>query len=54
MVIIKFMIILLVLVTVHEFGHFIVAKIFNVYVSEFALGFGPKIFSYKGKDEFNI
>lgn len=50
MVIIKFMIILLVLVTVHEFGHFIVAKIFNVYVSEFALGFGPKIFSYKGKE----
>ncbi|MDF9867457.1 regulator of sigma E protease [Bacilli bacterium PM5-3] len=55
MEIIKFLIILLVLITVHEFGHFIVAKIFNVYVSEFALGFGPKIFSYKGKEtEFTI
>lgn len=53
--IIKFLIILLILVTVHEFGHFIVAKIFNVYVSEFALGFGPKIFSYKGKEtEFTV
>ncbi|MEG0569250.1 MAG: M50 family metallopeptidase [Erysipelotrichales bacterium] len=55
MIIIKFLIILLVLITVHEFGHFIVAKIFNVYVSEFALGFGPKVFSKKGKEtEFSI
>lgn len=55
MVIIEFLIILLVLITVHEFGHFIMAKLFNVYVSEFALGFGPKIFSHKGKEtEFSI
>ena len=55
MEIIKFLVILLILVSVHEFGHFVVAKIFNVYVSEFALGFGPKIFSHKGKEtEFTI
>ncbi|WP_423364115.1 RIP metalloprotease RseP [Mycoplasma sp. P36-A1] len=55
MEILKFLVILLVLVSVHEFGHFIAAKIFNVYVSEFALGFGPKIFSHKGKEtEFSI
>lgn len=55
MEILKLIIILLILITVHEFGHFIVAKIFNVYVSEFALGFGPKIFSRKGKEtEFTI
>lgn len=55
MEIIKLLIILLILITVHEFGHFIVAKFFNVYVSEFALGFGPKIFSHKGKEtEFSI
>lgn len=40
-----FLIILLVLVIVHEFGHFIVAKWTNMRVDEFAFGFPPKIFS---------
>ena len=35
------------LIFVHEFGHFIAAKKIGVYVSEFALGMGPKIFSFK-------
>ncbi len=38
-----------VLVTVHEFGHLIVAKLFGVYVEKFSIGFGPKIFAYKTK-----
>ncbi|MBN2830360.1 MAG: RIP metalloprotease RseP [Candidatus Cloacimonetes bacterium] len=38
-----------VLVTVHEFGHLIVAKLFGIYVEKFSIGFGPKIFSYQGK-----
>ncbi|MGL4382853.1 MAG: RIP metalloprotease RseP [Bacilli bacterium] len=50
MEIIKFLVIIVSLVTVHELGHFLAAKFFNVYVSEFALGFGPKIFSYQGKE----
>lgn len=33
-----------VLVTVHEFGHFITAKLTGMRVDEFAIGFGPKIF----------
>ncbi len=37
------------LIFVHEFGHFIAAKCIGVYVSEFALGMGPKIFSFKRK-----
>ena len=37
------------LIFVHEFGHFIAAKSIGVYVSEFALGMGPKIFSFKRK-----
>lgn len=45
--IILFIIILLVLVTVHEFGHFIVAKLTNMRVDEFAFGFPPRIFSKK-------
>lgn len=36
-----------VLIFVHEFGHFITAKISGVKVLEFALGMGPKIFSFK-------
>ncbi len=38
-----------VLIFVHEFGHFFAARIFKVKVNEFAIGMGPKIFSFKGK-----
>src|SRR6185369_15578635 len=31
------------LIFVHEFGHFIFAKLFGVGVEKFSLGFGPKI-----------
>lgn len=34
------------LIFVHELGHFLVAKYFRVGVLEFALGFGPKLWSY--------
>lgn len=36
-----------VLVTVHEFGHFITAKMTGMRVDEFAIGFGPKIYQQK-------
>ena len=39
-----------VLVIVHEFGHYIVAKINKVKVLEFAIGMGPRIFTYQGKE----
>lgn len=38
------------IVFVHEFGHFTWAKICGVYVYEFAIGMGPKIWSHKGKE----
>jgi len=44
------LLILTVLVVVHEFGHFIVARKTGVYVIEFAIGMGPKIFSRKVKE----
>src|SRR5260221_13647235 len=34
-----------VLVFVHELGHFLAAKLSGVTVNEFAIGFGPKLFS---------
>lgn len=50
-----FIIILGIIVFVHEFGHFIFAKITGVYVYEFAIGMGPKLFGKKGKEtEYTI
>lgn len=37
------------LVTIHELGHFIAAKSFKVYCSDFSIGFGPKIVKIKRK-----
>ncbi len=42
--------ILLVMITVHEFGHYISGKILGFGIEEFSIGFGPKIFSRKKKD----
>ena len=47
---IVFILILGVLIFVHEFGHFIMAKFVGVGVEKFALGFGPKLLSFKHKD----
>ncbi len=38
-----------ILIFVHEFGHYIVARCFGVGVIEFAIGMGPKICTWKGK-----
>ncbi len=44
-----------VLVIAHEFGHFIVAKKSGIWVQEFAIGMGPKVFSrMKGETEYTI
>ena len=37
----------IVLIIIHEFGHFIAAKALGVRVNEFAVGFGPKLFAKK-------
>jgi len=41
--------VLLVLITVHELGHFIAGKIFGFKINEFAIGFGPKLYSKTNK-----
>ena len=38
------------LIVFHEFAHLLVAKRYNLYVPEFSIGFGPKIFSFKTKE----
>lgn len=53
--ILAFLIVLGILVIVHEFGHFIVAKLVGVKVEEFAVGFPPRLFSKKkGETEYSI
>ena len=39
-----------ILVTIHELGHFLAAKFFNMRVDKFSIGFPPKIFSFKKGD----
>lgn len=41
--------ILLAMITVHEFGHYIVGKLLNFRINEFSVGFGPALFKHKNK-----
>lgn len=45
-----FLAVLSLLILVHEFGHFIVARRLKIRVERFSLGFGPKLFGIKGKE----
>lgn len=40
-----------IIVFIHELGHFLAAKKSKVHVYEFAIGMGPKIFSFKRKND---
>ncbi len=49
-----FLIMLSIIVAIHEFGHFIFAKLNGVYVYEYAIGMGPKLFSFKPKNSETV
>lgn len=51
MTLIYFLLILGVTVLVHELGHFIFAKRAGIYVYEFAIGMGPKLFKWNLKND---
>jgi regulator of sigma E protease len=38
------------LIVIHELGHFLAAKAFNVRVVEFSVGMGPRLFKKQGKE----
>ncbi len=48
--IISFIVLIGVMVVVHEFGHFAVAKLCRVRVEAFSIGFGPRLFGIKHGD----
>src|ERR1700675_669408 len=53
--ILAFIFILGAAVTLHEFGHFIVAKLFKIRVETFSFGFGPRLFGRKiGTTDYRI
>lgn len=53
--IIAAIVIFAVLIFVHEFGHFITAKLAKIKVHEFALGMGPRLFGFtKGETKYSV
>jgi len=48
--VVAFIVLVGVMVIVHEFGHFAVAKLCGVRVEEFSVGFGPRLFGVKYGD----
>ncbi|MDX6558525.1 MAG: regulator of sigma protease, partial [Blastocatellia bacterium] len=53
--ILAFIFILGAAVTLHEFGHFIVAKLFKIRVETFSFGFGPRLFGRKvGTTDYRV
>ena len=53
--IVPFVILVLVVVSIHEWGHFIVARLCGVRVDVFSIGFGKKLLSWKkGDTEYRI
>ena len=42
-------------VVLHEFGHFIIAKLFKIRVETFSVGFGPRLFGKKwGQTDYRV
>ena len=41
--------ILLIMITIHEFGHWIAGKILHFGINEFSIGFGPALFKHRSK-----
>ncbi len=50
-----FIVLVGVMVIVHEFGHFLVAKLCGVRVEAFSFGFGPRLFGFKiGDTDYKV
>lgn len=55
MFLILFILLLVLLILVHEFGHFIVAKAFGIRVDEFGIFFPPRLFARRwGETEYSL
>ena len=51
MIYINLLICFILLVFIHEFGHYCVARFFKAEVTDFSVGFGKPIFKFKDKNQ---
>ena len=51
MTLLYFILVLCVTICIHELGHFIFAKKSGIYVYEFSIGMGPRLFKFKRKND---
>ena len=49
MIYINLIIVFIILVSIHEYGHYILARFFKAEVTDFSIGFGKPFFKYKDK-----
>ena len=53
--VVAFIVLIGIMVVVHEFGHFLVAKLCRVRVEAFSIGFGPRLFGFKyGETDYKV
>jgi membrane-associated protease RseP (regulator of RpoE activity) len=53
--VVLFVVLLLASVAIHEFGHCVTAKMYGMKVTEYFVGFGPKIWSFRrGETEYGL
>jgi regulator of sigma E protease len=53
--VVAFIVLIAIMVVVHEFGHFAVAKLCRVRVEAFSVGFGPRLFGVKyGETDYKV
>ena len=51
----SFVLVLGILVTIHELGHFLVAKMLGIGVRVFSIGFGPRLFGFRrGETDYRV
>ena len=50
MIYINLLIVFICIVFIHEFGHYLFARIFKAEVTDFAIGFGKPLFQFKDKN----
>jgi regulator of sigma E protease len=51
----SFLIVIGIIILIHEFGHFSMAKLFGIPVGTFSLGFGPRLFGFRYREtEYKI
>ncbi len=47
--VVPFLLVITVIITIHELGHFLTARAFKVAVDRFSIGFGPTLFSWRDR-----